>query len=309
MKFLVMARGGKEVQRREINKEEFDLILKARAGLLEVLYIEEKFDLLMENYCELEEEILSSSLRYVAFASDIHVMLQQSRLAITRRLVNLLTTCRLYLDQSTHHLRGAFGKSSPYEKHHKAEMSSQYDKHLSYRILEELRNYAQHRGYPFHIITFSSSVIKPEPGADTVTIVMPKLSIAELEEDGGFKSQVLGEIKESYETDFDLRPHVRQYIDCLHSVHSTLRESLQERVAEWKDDIYAARALFRDDSSQDESIWLLEFIVQDDSGEEKERTHFAFHSIDRHEFYAKKNRLRRPLTSMSVSSQIDPPSP
>ena len=303
-----MARTGTAPRLKEISQKEFDQIAEARTGILEILYIEEKFDLLMENYFEFEEEILSSSLRYIIFSGDILVMLQQSRLAVTRRLVNLLTTCRLYLDQSTHHIRRMFGPSSHYEQHHEAEKASQYEKYLSFRILEELRNYAQHRGYPFHIITFSSSLVVPEPGADSVTIVMPKLSITELEEDGGFKPRVLDDIKKSFDQDLDLRPHVRQYIDCLQTVQSELRGSLKESIATWKEAIDEVSGMFADEIPKGETIWSIELIAEYDNGEEDERAFLAFQSIDRYESYMKKNQLRRPLTSMFVSGQVNPPS-
>lgn len=303
-----MARGGTTPHLREISRKEFDRIAEARTGILETLVIEEKFDLVMENYFEFEEEILSSSLRYVVFSDDILAMLQQSRLAITRRLANLLTTCRLYLDQSTHHLRRLFGANSPHEQLHEAAKSSQYDKYLSFRILEELRNYAQHRGYPFHVITFSSSLVEPEPGADSVTIVMPKLSITELEDDGGFKSRVLDEIKQSFEQDFDLRPHVRQYIDCLRAVQSELRRSLKERIADWKDAVEEAIAMSEEEIPEGEAIWSLELVAEDESSEEEERIFLAFQSIDRLESFAKKNQQRGSLTSKFVSGQVNPPS-
>ena len=307
MKFLVVARSPTAVEQREVSKEQFDQLLKARADLLEVLCIEEKFDMVMENYCEFEEEILSASVRYVTFANDILEMLHRSRLAITRRLANLLTTCRMYLEQSDHHLTRAFGASSQLLNDHKAEKSSQYDKHLQYRMMEALRNYAQHRGYPFQDITFSSSMVEPKPGSHTVAIIMPKLSIADIEEDGGFKPQVLEEIREAYEPSFDLRPHIRQYLDCLHSVQSALRDRLHEAVASTKEVLYAARVQFRDVIPEPQSIWALELIAQEDAGEETAREFFAFHTIQRYDSFTVKNRLSRPLKSIYVSGQIEPP--
>ena len=41
----------------------------------------------------------------------------------------------------------------------KNHISIEYDKHLSYRLMDNLRNYMQHRSYPVHNITFNSKAI------------------------------------------------------------------------------------------------------------------------------------------------------
>lgn len=307
MNYKLIARGASSLHLSDIGEEEFDRFAEARKGILEALIIEEKFDLLMENYFEFEDEILSTSLRYIIFSDDILEMPHQARLAIARRLANLMTTCRLYIDQSTHHLRRLFGPNSSYERLHRGAMSSQYDKHLSYRILEELRNYSQHRGYPFHIITFSYSLVEPEPGADTVTVVKPRLSIPDLEEDGGFNSRVLAEIQQEFDQAFDLRPHVRRYISCLRTVQSELRRSLEEKLTEWIDGISEAVSVTGDAIQGDEAVQSIELVAEGEAGEE-ERLFFSVRSIDRLEIFARKNQDRGSLTSRFVSGQADSPS-
>jgi len=86
-----------------IDCNEFSEIRLARDGLLTALGIEEKFDLLIENYAEYEIALLSISTDHMLHANgqswcsaigNLHV--------VNRRLSNLLTTARLYIDHVRH---------------------------------------------------------------------------------------------------------------------------------------------------------------------------------------------------------------
>ncbi len=215
-----------------ITFDEYERIVQAIKKFHEFLYLEEKFDLLMENYYEYENEILRAALRFLVFPRDIHNLLQDARLSITRRLVNLLSTCRMYLDQSSKHISNALGINSKIKTDHKVAKSDEYDTNFSYRVLEELRNHAQHKGYPFHVISFNSQLVEKEPGAPVVTTVTPKLSVAKLQVEGGFKKKVLDELIETDKENIDLTPHIRSYIDSLQKIQSKLRKSIEQEVYE-----------------------------------------------------------------------------
>ena len=294
--------------RTKIAADEYNKIIHARNEFLEFLFLEEKFDLLMENYYEYEKEILRASLRYLVFPQDIHNLLQDARLAITRRLVNLLSTCRLYLDQSSHHISAALGENSKIKTAHESAKSEEYDSNFSYRLLEELRNHTQHRGYPFHVITFHSQLVEREPEAPVVTTSIPKLSIARLRDEGGFKKKVLDELAETGKDDIDLTPHIRSYIDSLQTIQAKLRKSTEQEVSESISVLRAARSLFELDGTEidRETIWLLRFI--EGSGDSEEDENFAYSSIEKYEEYLRKNSARTPLSYRFVSSRIVTPS-
>ena len=106
----------------------FDVVLHVGGGLdRESLFLEEKFDLLMENYYDLEKDILTSSLRYLIFYGNLQKQMHDSRLSITRSLINLLTTCRLYLDQSNHHINLIAGSKSKIKEEYQKLKSYEYD--------------------------------------------------------------------------------------------------------------------------------------------------------------------------------------
>jgi hypothetical protein len=68
--------------------------------------------------------------------------------------------------------------------------AAEYDASLSYRVIEALRNYAQHCGLPAHVITYQSRWVdhdKPD-AAKLVHGVSPSLSLKHLANDTRFKA-------------------------------------------------------------------------------------------------------------------------
>jgi hypothetical protein len=48
-----------------ITQEQFETLVEAKNGHLSILFIEEKFDLLVENFLELEDAMLGSTNRHM----------------------------------------------------------------------------------------------------------------------------------------------------------------------------------------------------------------------------------------------------
>ena len=87
-----------------LSAAEFQGVRVAKANLLEALFIEEQMDIVIENYLELENEILASSVRRMVPPDSSYLSAQSQRNLFSRRIVNLLTACKGYLDQTRHHI-------------------------------------------------------------------------------------------------------------------------------------------------------------------------------------------------------------
>ena len=143
----------------EISEDEYAAIAKAKSSLIHALHIEEKFDIVLQNYADVERELLSRAVENVLFSprdwSDVIAQLQ----VFNRRMINLLTTCRLHLDQVIHNIREIFGDDSQVDSELKAETNKEYDSYFGYRVLEAMRNNVQHRGFPIHKIEVNSQIM------------------------------------------------------------------------------------------------------------------------------------------------------
>lgn len=179
----------------EIDADEYKTIKAARDNLFEVLFLEEKLDLVSENYNEFETELLSIASKNMIFSNIDYSSITNDRILITRRIMNLLSSGRMYIDQSNHHLTNIYGANHPNLELINSEKHILYDQKMGYRVIEALRNYVQHRGIPIHNFIQEMHRIENKPFSQLQFRVVPLLRISDLEEDKKFKMTVLDELK------------------------------------------------------------------------------------------------------------------
>ena len=177
----------------EISEEQYKIYKKSKVILDNCLDIEEKYEILISNYLELEKNILCANANFMV---RNHIDYSDSfdlRLALNICLVNLLTSARLYVDQLHHHVKECLPHLEGAEQLSRNILAKEYDENPEYRFMEALRNHVQHRGMPVHW-TYSG-MRWTEIGKDGLLEYYLELAVIKsiLEEDGGFKKQVLNE--------------------------------------------------------------------------------------------------------------------
>jgi hypothetical protein len=216
----------------DITEEDYYEIKESHQFVSLGLALEEKLDLLVENYVELEKELLDMAIQYSIFSGSIETLLTESRHRVNRRLVNLLTAIRLYHDQIAHALSTRYGKDSNQFKGFKKFANTQYDSQLSYRAIEAIRNHIQHASLPITAIDFPMKRIESDTKKSNSEIpikieckITPYIGIKRLEENPKFKKQVLNELRNiaNKKNNVELIPLVRQYIVCIGHIHNNLR--------------------------------------------------------------------------------------
>lgn len=210
-----------------ISEEEYRRYGAARARQPRALDIEDKLDLLLENYVECEETLLSVALRGSLFRSFDWVKDIGQLHLINRRVTNLLSSAKLYVDQVKHGVSEFFGTESPEYAQVKAFLAAEYGSSLEYRIGEALRNFAQHRGLPVHVLGFPASWENRETAAARLRCGFSAfVLVATLEDEGGFKAKVLEELTKLGVKIIDLTRVMRLYVQGLGAVHERVREML-----------------------------------------------------------------------------------
>lgn len=120
-----------------------------------MLEIQEKLNLVLENYIEFEKELLGLALATsvgqpepLGMVADLHTA--------HRRLINLLSTCRLYFDQvpGNIHALDPLGRNSPLARGFAARRGQERANRLGFRVMEELRDHLQHCGLPLGQVTY-----------------------------------------------------------------------------------------------------------------------------------------------------------
>jgi hypothetical protein len=221
-----------------IDEIEYKNIIEAKKNLLEELLIEESLDFILENYFEFELDLLSISTKQMIFNNPEYFQIQTGKMTLIRRISNLLTACRMYLDHCPHRLKNIFGEGSDVESIFKLECKTAYDSCLSYRMMEAIRDYVQHRGMPFQnfIIQYKTDIVQND--RFMAAIIIPQINLAELENDKKFKKSVLREMRAvNPDETIDIRPLIREYIERIYLIQERIRTELDAISLSWEKEI------------------------------------------------------------------------
>jgi len=208
-----------------ITKEQFSDLRDSNLALSHGLSIEEKYEILFSNYLEFEREILSRSAEFMVRIPFEHEDFFEVQLEINRKLVNLLTAARLYIDQVSQHVQRITGQVSEICKV-KELISREYANSLEYRFMEALRNYVQHKGLPVHRTTFNSSAVDTDRERNLEFSIEIESEKIHLSEDKRFKQSVLKQLPAK----IDLKMHTRGYIESLSKIHAEIRRMVGSKL-------------------------------------------------------------------------------
>lgn len=215
-----------------IDKDRYHTLLKSRAVLSSALALEEKFDLLISNYLELEADCLNCALQRVAYDESSYDFFSKSMLTINRRMVNLLTSARLYVD----HLPQNIKLCALDQEKITTFKSRCYDENFSFRFMEALRNYVQHCGFGIHLATSGSKALSPKKEGGVEFKFNAFSCKKNLQESGKFKKKVLDEMPEKV----NIIAASRSYIDSMRMIHTKVRKSIHDTVISSREEIKKA---------------------------------------------------------------------
>jgi hypothetical protein len=230
----------------DITKDQFLGYKSAREVLYECLALEEKYEMLICNYLDLEREILDVSLATMLQRRRGYAGFFSNRLALDRRLANLLTTTKQYIDQAGRHVSGCLRKRAGTKSPLKSHFSKEYDAHPEYRFMEALRNHVQHWGTSVHLVSLDGRWT--EIGDDGLLEYSTQLATqkSHLGQSKKFNKKVLNELSDQT----DLLSCTRTYVESIGTVHIAARKLIASAVDESRNTINAARneyaSAFRD---------------------------------------------------------------
>lgn len=193
--------------------------------------VEEKLDLLLENYFEYEGELLDLGLRYSLFRPLDELRMADETQLLIRRTLNLLSAASMYVDQVKHAVSQYFKSDESRKADIERLFSAEYDQYLEYRIGAELRNHVMHRGLPLHNVSWPSEWEEIDsPERRLRFSVVPSLLVDDLVDEGGFKPKVLEDMQASGRSSWPLTPILRRYVESMTTVHGSVRKLLSEQV-------------------------------------------------------------------------------
>ena len=258
-----------------LTHEEYAAARSHIRSIFEALEIEEKFDLVLGNYQEFEEELLRLGVSHVLYKTLTWHSLGEDRRILNRRINNLLSACRLYIDQLRHSLKAMYGDPSPELLAMDTARGAEYDANFSYRLLEELRNYTQHRRLPVNAYSISQKVTVLLPQLQVAHAITPQLTIKPVLEDEKIKKSFLPELRAQPDV-IDLKPHVRNYVESLANVHKKVRSIIDRDSGKWEETILGLCKRYKGENSEASDVGLYIMSVAEEEPETVQEKHAVF---------------------------------
>ena len=285
----------------DISKKEYLKIKLAKNNLYQALFIEEKLDLVLENFFEFENILLNTGLKHIIFKKLDPISFHEENRIINRNLVNLLSASKLYVDHISHHISYIYGKSSNQFIEVNKFFSEQYNGRLSYKVVDALRNYVQHRGFPIHKTSFSMAW---ENDGKLRYMITPYIIVSKLEDDEKFNKCVLKKLMEIGE-DIDIRPFLRDYISCIGTIHEKIREILKDNISDWEATIQSAIDRYKKKVSLNMNIEGLAALILTESEKMIGLVDLSKDQIEFRRELENKNSMLDSMLQRYVTSEID----
>lgn len=217
----------------ELSKEHYDSLSAAIETIRKSTDAEEIFLVCVYNYEDYERHLLQSALTDMVYQKHHYSDFWSISTRTHQHLANFLSSCRAYLDQIKT-LAGGIGKEpSVLVADIKASTNKWYDDSLSYRFMEGLRNFVQHRGFGVHGLSFGHRwTPKGEQKMHRMHFWLePYVLAARLAEDGNVKKSILAEF--GTET-VPISPHVREYMRAIGDLQHLFRIKTKQAVDDAK---------------------------------------------------------------------------
>lgn len=284
----------------DIDSQRFEAVESAKNTCLLALGLEEKFQLVVDNYIEWETELLKQAQIYM-FRQPNKFEAMQHRVLMARRLTNVLTGFRLYVDQTDHAISKVFGGASEELKTIKKVKANLYDNHFGYRFLEALRNHVQHCDLPIETLTYNSKLVDREKAPQIQFSVIPNASLENLAEDEDFKKSILKELQAGMDK-IDLRLHVREYVSCLISLHKQLEKLFLQQFEKARN--YYQEAIKEFSVLDGKSVQHPRFYFFDEDGLKEKTVELYAGFLEIYDSLKKQNENTREISKFFVSNAV-----
>ncbi|MDO8877514.1 MAG: hypothetical protein Q8M24_03320 [Pseudolabrys sp.] len=208
-----------------ITKSQYESLLTSRNCLTELASLEEKFFAVSESYREVEKVIFDITINDLLYSSVQVPEIYASGALFGRQVASFMSVVRLYLDTIATHAREITCDKIDAAAI-KALLSERYDHSFYYRVMEAIRNHAQHRAFPVHSASYGGGWDKER--TENTYRAESFFEANRVIDDNKFKPKIRKEI-EMAGGKVDLKACVRQYFSDLCEIHAVYVNYCQNR--------------------------------------------------------------------------------
>ncbi len=295
MKYLVTRRAVRGDATITITRSEFIALKEATHILSAGLDIEQQYEVLLSNYEDFEKEIMAVATEFMLYVPNEFM---QYHARLNKRIINLLTTSRLYNDQLKQRVRAIIRNSDEEVDKVEALFTEKHNKHLEYRFMEQLRNHVQHFGFPVDRVTFSGWVEHMhQVNMELPSTIEFSCEKKRLQENPKFKKSVIKELDDTV----DLKQMTRKYVECLSEIQASIRTMILEKLNEARRLIEECINRYRDEIDEQANYVIL--TAFEEGGEDKEQVRLSLNWDDLRLELTNKNRILTNLSAKYVTGK------
>ena len=221
-----------------IDEEKFRSLSDALTMVVSAVEIEELFQVFSQSYVRFEKELLDVVFEYTYLNKrflSFDDFFNSVRYRFNVSVITVLTSYRSYDDHCQRILK-ALSIPEGVEEFNREARSQSYDRHLSYRICAELRNYAQHQALPLGGFSIGGKTnlgrniegraIKLDSGIN----VSPWLDVIKFKASPKCKGSLRQELEGLGFEKIDMKWLIRSFAGAMHERHSLLRDFLKPAI-------------------------------------------------------------------------------
>lgn len=201
---------------KELSKSEFDLFIQSILVINTFISDSQLFNIVLWNYKDFFQTInnylFTIDKKDASFINEYPVDINLNRL-----FLNLLSSVRSYLDFMDRKLKNKFGINNEVYILFDQDRTKEFETKFSYRFLEDLRHYAQHKGFPIGSIQFGKRLSNEIPNKQEIYLNLFFMRDALLN-NFVWKKQLRQEI-EAMPTKIQVIPQIESYIESIKIIH------------------------------------------------------------------------------------------
>ncbi|MGO4909386.1 hypothetical protein ACEN2J_13770 [Pseudorhodobacter sp. W20_MBD10_FR17] len=220
----------------QISSDDYRKFSAAQRNLLNLLKIEELLGVAAESYLEFETIISKAALGYMVLSfdpNDTERFFQEYRNRFDLKILNLLNAFRAHYEQSMSITKLLENACPGLHNSIKNSFSARFDTSQEYRIVDALRNFAQHDTLPLHSLSFGSQHQYAGDRRDEKSAFRNRVavglyfSISALVESNKINAKTRKEVEGFGVTLLDATLLIRKYVACVSEVHLELRAATE----------------------------------------------------------------------------------
>lgn len=252
----------------EITEERFAAIDKSHKVLFAFVNVTENYLCTLNAFNSMEVTQFKIIQRDITTQSSMYTKSLYNRAKLISCIQSYLSNARYFIDTTGRILKGILSDDD-FQKYER-NRHELYDNSPSYRFVEELRNYSQHRSRPFDFVAFHAGMDdKNNPDTSGIAYALTlSISKAKLAADDKFKRAALEDMPEKINVCHSIRGHMSciwQAYNYIYAKHSSLAndarslfsEALEEVKAKYAERIIALDAVAAESDSIVQSIPIL----------------------------------------------------